>query len=177
MDRLPSIARTVALLTLPARVPLVQGSREPVRDAKRDRRNPERRRRLGLAATALCCGLVACGSGYNSPTEPTRPPVSGTPGPVGATVTIGANGAVSPSQVAVSVGQSVAFVNSHNQRHDMTSDPHPLHTDCPQLNAVGILNAGQSRNTNAFPAPRTCGYHDHENPDNNNLKGQIVITP
>jgi plastocyanin len=125
---------------------------------------------------ALAVVVAGCGS-YDSPTEPARPPVSGTPGPLGATVTIGANGAVSPSSVTISVGQSVAFVNNNTRRHDMTSDPHPTHTDCPQMNAVGFLNPGQTRNTNAFPTARTCGFHDHDDPDNASLRGQIVITP
>jgi plastocyanin len=127
-------------------------------------------------AVALAVVVAGCGD-YNSPTEPARPPVSGTPGPVGATVTIGANGAVSPGSVTISVGQSVAFVNNNTRRHDMTSDPHPTHTDCPQMNAVGFLNPGQTRNTNAFPTARTCSFHDHDDPDNASLRGQIVITP
>jgi hypothetical protein len=127
----------------------------------------------GVAAAFLLAALAACGGGSGSPTSP--PPVSGSPGPVGATITIGADGSVSPNQVTIAAGQSVTFVNSHSQPHVMSSDPHPTHTDCPQMNALGTLNAGQSRSTNAFPAARTCGFHDHNNPDNPALAGRIVI--
>jgi plastocyanin len=124
---------------------------------------------------ALAGALAGCGGSNDSPTTPG--PITGSPGPVGATITITAAGTLSPSSVTITVGQSVAFVNQQNTRRNIASDPHPTHTECPQINAVGLLNAGQARNTNAFPAARTCGFHDHDDPDNNNLKGQIVITP
>ena len=125
---------------------------------------------LALAAVAI---MTACGGGNSSPSSPS--PVSGSPGPSGATITIGTNGAVSPAQVTVTVGQSVTFVNNDARAHDMSSDPHPIHTDCPEINAVSTLGPGQTRSTNAFPAPRTCGYHDHTNPNNTSLQGRIVI--
>jgi hypothetical protein len=40
---------------------------------------------------------------------------------------------------------------------------------------VGLLNPGQSRETGNLVVARTCGFHDHENPDNNALKGRIII--
>ena len=125
-------------------------------------------------AVAALVALAACGGGGSSPTTPTSP-ISGSPGPVGATVTIGANGAVSPSQVTISVGQSVAFVNNDSRVHDMTSDPHPSHTDCPQTNAAGLISPGQTKNTNAFTTARSCGFHDHGNPTDGALMGRIVI--
>ena len=119
---------------------------------------------------------AACGGGGGSPTTPGGGGSgSGSPGPVGATVTIGANGVVTPTQVTVSVGQSVTFVNNHDRRHDVTSDPHPTHTDCPPMGPVGNLTAGQTKTTNAFTTARTCGFHDHDDPDNPNLRGRIVI--
>jgi hypothetical protein len=57
----------------------------------------------------------------------------------------------------------------------MESDPHPAHTDCPSMNAVGLLSAGQTKLTNAFTAARSCGFHDHNNPDSAGLQGRIVI--
>lgn len=124
-----------------------------------------------LAALAM---MAACGGGGGSPTSPSSP-VSGSPGPSGATITIGANGAISPSQVTVAVGQSVTFVNNDTRTHVMSSDPHPTHTDCPEINAVSTLSAGQTKATNAFPTARTCGFHDHNNPDTAALQGRIVI--
>jgi hypothetical protein len=37
------------------------------------------------------------------------------------------------------------------------------------------LTAGQSRTSGNFNTARTCGFHDHNLPDNANLKGSIVI--
>jgi plastocyanin len=118
--------------------------------------------------------VTACGGSSNG--SPTSPSPSGSgPGPSGATITIGANGAVSPAQVTIAVGQSVTFVNNDSRAHEMESDPHPIHTDCPSMNAVGNLTAGQTKLTNAFTTARTCGFHDHNNPDSTALQGRIVI--
>jgi hypothetical protein len=57
----------------------------------------------------------------------------------------------------------------------MTSDEHPDHLECPAINQVGLLNPGQSRETGNMVTVRTCGFHDHEDPDNTNLKGRIII--
>ena len=116
--------------------------------------------------------IAACG-GSSSPSGPS--PVTGSPGPSGATITIGANGAVSPSQVSITTGQSVTFINNDSRTHDMSSDPHPAHTDCPQMNAVNNLSPGQTKLTNAFPSARTCGFHDHNSPDLAALTGRVVI--
>lgn len=132
----------------------------------------------GLAAAFGLAALAACGGGGDgggNPAGPSGAPVSGSPGPSGATITIGANGAVSPSQVTIAVGQSVTFVNSDDTSHDMTSNPHPIHTDCPQINAVGRLGPGQTKATNAFPTARSCGFHDHDRPDTTSLQGGIII--
>ena len=125
-----------------------------------------------VAAGALAI-MTACG-GDSTPTAPSGGS-SGGPGPSGATITIGTNGAVSPSQVTIAVGQSVTFVNNDSRVHDMASNPHPVHTDCPSMNAAGNLSPGQTKLTNAFTAARTCGFHDHGNPTDAALQGNIVI--
>jgi plastocyanin len=131
-----------------------------------------------VAATAVACG----GGGGSSPTTPTpaptptpTPPPTGGGNPTTATITIGANGAVSPSTVTIAPGGRVTFVNSHNQAHDMSSDPHPEHTQCPEINSVGFLTAGQTRTTGNLNTARTCGFHDHNLPDDTRLQGRIII--
>jgi plastocyanin len=118
--------------------------------------------------------ITACG-GSDSPTAPSGGGGGSSPGPSGATITIGANGAVSPSQVTISVGQSVTFVNNDSRAHDMASNPHPAHTDCTSMAPVGNLSPGQTKLTNAFTAARTCGFHDHANPSDASLQGNIII--
>ena len=110
--------------------------------------------------------VAACGG--SSPSSP--PPPSSGP-----TVTISQGGVVAPKELVVSPGTRVLFVNNDSRRHDMTSDPHPDHTECPELNQVGLLSAGQSRESGNLVAVRTCGFHDHEDPLNTGLQGRITI--
>lgn len=137
-------------------------------------------RGIGLLAAqaATVAGLtlfVACGGGGGGNGGPTGPGTGGgSPGPIGATITI-ANGQVSPRSVTISVGQSVNFVNNDGGVRNVSSDPHPVHTDCPAINAVGNISNGQSRATNALTTARVCGFHHHDDPDNNNFKGSIDI--
>jgi plastocyanin len=100
---------------------------------------------------------------------------TGAVGAIGATITIGTNSAVSPSQVSIAVGQSVTFVNNDTRSHDMESDPHPAHTDCPSIANVGLLQPGQSKTTFGFSGSGSCGFHDHNNSESAGLRGRIVI--
>lgn len=127
--------------------------------------------RAAIGTLAVC--LAACGGG-SSPTAPSGGGGSAT-GAVGATLTISASGVISPSQVTIAVGQSVMVVNNSSRAHQIASDPHPVHTDCPPTNQLGTIPSGQSRTTAAFTTARTCGYHDHDDPENTNLRGRIVI--
>lgn len=131
---------------------------------------------MRAAAVAALASAMACG-GNGGPSGPTPSPGGGGGGggTSGATITIGANGAVSPTQVTISVGQTVTFVNNHNTGHQISSNPHPNHTDCPSINALGTIGAGQTQQTSAFTAARTCGFHDHIEPQNPSLRGSIVI--
>jgi plastocyanin len=141
------------------------------------------KRLLAARAASVAAMIVMAACGGSSPTSPggggggSSVVVSstGSVGSVGATITIGANGSVSPSQVTVAVGQSVTFVNSDSRSHDMESDPHPVHTNCPSIANVGLLQAGQSKTTFGFANAGSCGYHDHNDSENNNLKGRIVV--
>ena len=103
--------------------------------------------------------LAACGGG--SPPSPSGGGGGG--GNTATTITITAAG-VSSAQLNVSPGTRVLFVNNDSRAHNMTSDPHPEHTDCPEINSVGLLQPFQSRETANLVAVRTCGFHDHDDP-------------
>ena len=115
--------------------------------------------RILLAAGALTLA-TACGGGGGSPSGP-----SGGGGGGGSenTITITSSG-VSASTLTVSQGTRVTFRNNDSRAHNMTSDPHPDHGDCPELNAVGLLLPNQSRETGNLNTIRTCGFHDHDDP-------------
>ena len=135
-----------------------------------------------LAPLFLCFAMVvvlaavSCGGGSSSAT-PSSPSPTPTPTPTpstGATITITSSG-VSPRSVTIAAGSRVTFVNNDSRVHQMASDPHPVHTACPEINQGGVLSAGQSRQTGNLNTPRTCDYHDHLQDSNTSLKGTIVI--
>jgi len=82
---------------------------------------------------------------------------------------------VSPKTITVPAGTRVTFINNDIRAHDMESNPHPEHTDCPEINQVGFISAGQTKLTGNLNTRRTCGYHDHDQATNANLQGTIVI--
>lgn len=122
-------------------------------------------------AAALALVLIACGGGGGYGSTPTGPsnPSGSVP-----TVTIRAGGTLDPAEIRIEVGQQVRFVNEDNVAHHPQSNPHLMHTDCPQANVTPV-NPGQSVTTSSFTTVRACGYHDHINPDTTRLYGTIRV--
>lgn len=122
-----------------------------------------------VTALLVCAGLLglaaACGK---ADSEPTPPP--------GATnvITITSSG-VSPKVITVPVGSQVTFVNNDTRTHDMQSDPHPEHDNCPELKQVGFLSVSGSRTSGNLNEKRTCTYHDNINELTASLRGTIII--
>jgi plastocyanin len=128
-----------------------------------------------MAACAVVALAAACGGDSSSPSSPTPTPTPPSGPPTATTtITITASG-VSPQNITVSPGSRVTFVNNDSRTHEMNSDPHPVHTDCPEINAVSFLAAGQSKQTDPLNTVRTCGYHDHNQPTTTSLQGTIRI--
>ena len=144
--------------------------------------------RLGklLVIAMAAAGLAAFASGCkgSSPTEPSGGGGGGTGGggtgggggsTQTTTMTINASGVITPNDITVAVGSRVTIVNQHNRNHEMTSDPHPDHGDCPALNDIGFLSPGGQRSSGNLTTARTCGIHDHNDSDNPSLKATIRI--
>jgi plastocyanin len=135
--------------------------------------------RLILTSLTVLFAVAASACSGDDDSNPTAPSGGGGggggggTGTVAATITITATG-VSPSTVTVAAGSRVTFVNNDSRPHDMASDPHPAHTDCPGV-TVGFLQAGQSATTQNLNTVRTCGFHDHNQPDVTSLQGTIRI--
>jgi plastocyanin len=123
--------------------------------------------RCCLVAVFAAAAFAGCGSDSAPPTSP------GGTNPF--TISISSGGTVTPKELTVPPGTRVRFVNNDGRRHDITSDPHPDHLDCPDLNQVGVLNPGQSRESGNLVTVRTCGFHDHDDPNNVNLRGSIIV--
>jgi plastocyanin len=143
-----------------------------VRGQGADDNPPVARLKTGLGLLAIAVTAVSCG-GDSSPTQPTNPGGGGG-GNQTVTITITASGANQRS-LTIQPGMRVIFVNNDSRPHEMTSDPHPSHEDCPELNQVGFLNPGQQRESGNLVVARTCGFHDHANPGTQSLQGTVIV--
>jgi plastocyanin len=128
---------------------------------------------FAAAVFAAACLAAGCGGGSTGPSSNGGGSNSGGSSTTTTTITITSAG-VSPKDITVAVGSRVTFVNNDSQPHDMDSNPHPEHTDCPALN-VGFIAAGAQGITLNLTTARTCGFHDHNQPSNTNLQGTVRI--
>jgi hypothetical protein len=108
------------------------------------------------------CVAPACGSGPSAPS------------PNDQTVVIGPGG-IAVKETRIKAWSRVTFVNNDTRPHTMVSDPVDVHTQCPPVNQVGLLNPGESRSTGTLNLTGTCGFHDHGNKTDATLMGRIVV--
>jgi plastocyanin len=127
-----------------------------------------------LIPMAFAVAAAACGgsSGSSIPSSPSAPAC--TAPATSTTITI-SNNTVCPQNVTVPRGTQITFTNQDTIRHEMTSDPHPEHTDCVELNQVGNLEPGQSRQSGNLVVARRCGFHDHLRNEVASMRGSITI--
>jgi hypothetical protein len=121
---------------------------------------------VGLAIVAACGGSGSPGS--TSPTSGCTPSTN-------PNTFVIQNNTICPAALTVALGTQITVLNSDSIDHQMNSDPHPEHTDCPELNQIGFLNPGQSRQSGNLNIARMCGMHDHLAPDTASLKATITI--
>jgi hypothetical protein len=128
---------------------------------------------LGGATAVVCAVALSCGGGGGS-SNSTGPSGSCTPSTNPATLVI-QNNSICPQSITIARGGQLTILNQDSRTHEMTSDPHPSHTDCPELNQIGTLNTGQQRTSGNLNTARSCGMHDHTDPDRASLKATITI--
>lgn len=126
-------------------------------------------------AVSLALVAMAC-SGNENPNTPTPPSGGGgVGGPTVMSLSLSiTSGGLSTPTADLAVGGTVTVTNNDSRAHDMDSDPHPAHTDCPSLN-IGPIAPGQTRTSNPQGTARACGMHDHDNPGSQSLMRTIVI--
>ncbi len=74
-----------------------------------------------------------------------------------------------PFALEVPVGARVTFVNKDGRfAHDIASQ-------CPEIDAVGRLEPGESARTAPFTSAKTCSYYDRLHPDTPLRRGKIVV--
>jgi hypothetical protein len=131
--------------------------------------------KIWAGAAALAGGMalvIGCGGSTSSPS--TTPGGSCTSSSSPNTLVI-QNNTICPQALTVARGSQVTVLNSDSRNHEMDSDPHPEHTDCPELNQIGFLSPGQSRQSGNLNIAHKCGMHDHSSPDTASLKATITI--
>ena len=82
---------------------------------------------------------------------------------------------VTPNALEIEVGQQFLLVNESSANRQISSNPHPIHTDCPPLNLPGFLSPGASGLSGIFDTAGSCAFHDHQNPIAQMMRGSIVI--
>ncbi|GEM_PF-786304 len=92
-----------------------------------------------------------------------------TSSPASTTITITSSG-FSPKNLTVKSGSAVTWKNSSGGTVEVASDPHPTHTDLPDLNSGSLANGASY--TYTFSKLGTWGYHDHFDPT---VKGTVVV--
>ena len=133
-------------------------------------------------AAVAALAIAGCSSSSSSPSSssgsgssPTTPTASPSDAVATNTITI-SNNVATPKNIRVARGTQVTIINNDTRSHNMTSNPHPEHTECPEINSVGFLSAGQTRATGNMVTNRAvCGFHDHDSPDIAGLQGSITI--
>lgn len=122
-----------------------------------------------LVVVALAALAASC-SNSSSPTEPKTGGTSASGGAIMMT-----SSGVDPKTLTVGFGSRVTITNNDTAPHEFASNPHPVHTDCPELNAP-LLMTGQSFTATMASKAETCGYHDHLNPTNAAFQGTIIVS-
>jgi plastocyanin len=130
--------------------------------------------RMWTFGAVVACGLALAACGSDSSSGTTGPTTGCTPSTNANTLVI-QNNTICPQTLTVSRGSQVTILNSDSRNHEMDSDPHPEHTDCPELNQIGFISPGQSRVSGNLNTARRCGMHDHSSPDTASLKATITI--
>jgi hypothetical protein len=127
---------------------------------------------FGGGAAMVLAAAVSCGGGDSN--NGNAPSGSCTPRGHPQTLVV-QNNAICPQAITIPRGGQLTIINQDSRSHDMTSDPHPSHTDCPELNQIGFLSTNQSRQSGNLNTARSCGMHDHSDPDRASLKATITI--
>jgi hypothetical protein len=132
--------------------------------------------KMWAGATALAAGIaLVAGCGGSSSSSGTTGPSGGCTASANPNTLVIQNNTICPQALTVTRGTLITILNSDSRTHEMDSDPHPEHTDCPELNQIGFLNPGQSKQSGNLNIARRCGLHDHASPDTAGLKAVVTI--
>ena len=95
-------------------------------------------------------------------TEPATSPKA----EVATTITY-SNDGFSPGEITVEANQTIKVINQSSSTLDFSSDPHPTHTNNPELN-VGDIVPGESA-TFTISKAGNWGFHNHYAPSHHGM--------
>lgn len=128
-------------------------------------------KKIAMATTCILLSIILCGcsqinikSMRESETELTKTSTVATN-----TITI-ENNEFAPKVASVSANTKITFINIDNRAHQIASDPHPTHTDLPELNS-GVLYKEESFSL-VIDTPGEYKFHLEDNPS---VGGMIIV--
>jgi hypothetical protein len=129
-----------------------------------------------IGAAALMVAACGWSSVPVAPTPPSAASVASEPAPPATppTVTLSASG-FSPLEVVVTVGARVTFVNADRIGREVQSGLEHNVRDCPEIDVLGFIVPGQSRQTAVFEQAKRCRFHDHDSVGIPAFQGLIVV--
>lgn len=77
---------------------------------------------------------------------------------------------IEPAAIEIKAGETVLFQNSDQKPHQIASDPHPTHTDLPDLYSPPIYEKDTYSYT--FSKKGDWFYHLEDNPS---IRGEVVV--
>ena len=130
-----------------------------------------------VLAVLASSAFVLAGCSHNAPaTSPTsleglveEAPAAEAPASEGMQVMY-ENGAFSPAEITLKVGEKVMFKNGHTAAVRVSSNPHPSHTSYPTFDS-DVMAPGDTWEFTAEKAG-TIEYHNHFNPA---VMGKVVV--
>ena len=133
-----------------------------------------RRRIVGRNSVALMA-LAALAANSCSAAAPTSPTTSTIAGPqTFARFMMIEEGHAVPAELTIAVGERVTFMNHDRATYTIVSRRAPSVGDCPEIDVVGMLSTGETRDTDAFTTAKTCEFRVSEN-QSALLTGRIII--
>ena len=115
-------------------------------------------------------GATSCGTG--APTAPTTPTTAG-PTAFPRFIMIMEGHAV-PEELTIAVGERVTFMNHDRTTYTIAGGREPSRSDCPEVNVVGALASGNTRDTEPFTTAKSCDFHVSRD-QSTLLTGRIII--
>jgi hypothetical protein len=126
--------------------------------------------RLSLRKSVLLVSMIAATTSCDRSIDLTGPASS----PSTATIEIRSTG-LDNHYLLIAPSGRVTFRNRDAVPHQIASDTHPDHQQCPQLNGP-LLAAGESFSATMPQENRTsCGYHDEQRPNDPSFRGTIDV--